>query len=158
MSETEPLAITAQAGPSLYHGTSVALSEAADRLGVSLSTVRRWLRAGELDGAHQQRTPNGLAWFVPVATIEQLKSAGRAHGTPPARQAAPSAGELDELRQRLHAQELELAALRALATERAQQIDELHSTMRTLAITAGSTTSTTATAEPRKRWWRKAAP
>ena len=43
----------------------VTMAEAAQRLGVSIDTVRRRLRRGELQGRHQP-TPQGFIWLVQV--------------------------------------------------------------------------------------------
>lgn len=45
--------------------------EAADRLQVSLSTVKRWLRNGQLEGLK----PGGKVWRIEEKTLEQFIAA-----------------------------------------------------------------------------------
>lgn len=144
---SEQPALPAKAGTA-EHGTLLSLRDAAARLSVSVATLRRWLRAGELDGAVQQRGAHGPEWFVPLATVESRLAGSRV--AKPA--TSSSASELAAAVELVHRLELELATVRALAAERAQQLDQLHATMRTLMLTAGSEPAS----EPqRKRWWRK---
>jgi len=42
----------------------VTIKEAADRLGVSVDTVRRRLKAGELEGRQEPQGANGYRWLV----------------------------------------------------------------------------------------------
>jgi hypothetical protein len=69
-------------------GTVVALDEAADRWEVSVSTLYRRARSGELPGAHKLPGAKGERWFVPVAAME---SAGYRRRVDPAPAAPPPA-------------------------------------------------------------------
>lgn len=53
-------------------GTNLTVSEAVERYEVSESTLKRRLRAGELDGADKQASPYGEEWVIPSATLGQL--------------------------------------------------------------------------------------
>ena len=61
----------------------VTMGEAAQRLGVSVDTIRRRLRRGELEGQHQP-TPQGFIWLIempnpalPVPKIPKARSLAR---------------------------------------------------------------------------------
>lgn len=47
---------------------------AASSLNVTPRTVRRWIAAGIVQGAHQVDTPSGPAWYLPLAAVEGLRS------------------------------------------------------------------------------------
>lgn len=53
---------------------SYSVKAAAAALGVEPRTVRRWIAAGQVEGAHQVQTPTGPAWTVPLAAVEALRS------------------------------------------------------------------------------------
>jgi excisionase family DNA binding protein len=74
-------------------GPSVALSEAAQALSVSTSTLRRWADAGRIRSV---RTAGGHRRF-PVAEIRRLNSEGRACGSPVVRAVALPAEPLPAL-------------------------------------------------------------
>lgn len=148
--QAEPLALTVKAG-NAGHGTMVPLPVVAERLACSLATVRRMVRAGQLEGAEQQTGDHGQQWFVPMATVESLLAARRARQAPAAiRATAPAAAmaeQVAELRERVTRLEAQNETLRTLADERAHQLEQLHLTMRT-ALTAGPE-------QPKRRRWRK---
>lgn len=106
------------------HGTTVSVKQAAERVGVHEQTLRRWLWAGKVDGAHLVPHGKGEQWRIPVATLEQL---GKQEAKPTATQA-----EADQLRQRVADLERQLELQRALADERRHELDRLHDTMRAL--------------------------
>ena len=127
-------------------GTVLTLREVADRLGVSLKTARRMVSRGDLPGAHQVPMSNGRGtqWVVPVSSVEQVQQKER---TTPSRQAADhSAEQIAQLQAEVAGLKQKAELLEALATERAQQLEQLHLTMR-LALTAGE--------QDTRRWWRK---
>ena len=53
----------------------VPMGEAAQRLGVSVDTIRRRLRKGELQGQHRP-TPQGFIWLVHVDQLSALAPTG----------------------------------------------------------------------------------
>jgi excisionase family DNA binding protein len=149
----EPAALPQQASAA-QHGTMLPLAEVAQRLGVSLATVRRMLKRDQLEGAELAPGATGQQWLVPLATVESHLASRRAVAadqqvsrTPPPAQVA--AVELEELRTRVASLEAQLATQRALADERAHALEQLHLTVR-LALNAG-------TQEPqaRRRWWQR---
>lgn len=60
----------------------VPLKEAAARLAVSVDTVRRRLRAGELQG-ERRKTPQGFIWEVAVPVREEPEPVAQAETAPP---------------------------------------------------------------------------
>ena len=117
-------------------GTVLTLREVADRLGVSLKTARRMVSRGDLPGAHQVPMSNGRGtqWVVPVSSVEQVQQKER---TTPSRQAADhSAEQIAQLQAEVAGLKQKAELLEALATERAQQLEQLHLTFR-LSLPAG---------------------
>lgn len=114
-----------RSGSNQEHGTTVSVKQAAERVGVHEQTLRRWLWAGKVDGAHLvPQGKKGEQWRIPVASLEQL---GKQEAKPTATQA-----EADQLRQRVADLEHQLELQRALADERRHELDRLHDTMRAL--------------------------
>jgi hypothetical protein len=130
------------------HGTVLTLPKAAERLGVSVATLRRWVKAGDLDGAHQRDGRYGVEWVIPLATIESrlVTNPQPTPAQPPA-----NAAEVEALRSEVARLTLALVKAETLAMERASQLDALHATTRTLMLT------TSATAEQPRRWWSRKA-
>ena len=141
-------------------GTALPLAEAADRLGVSVKTAYRKVRAGDYPGAYKVPGPSGDMWVVPVATIEQLLSKAN-----PRRQDNVQA---EALQARIQDLELQLATARTEAAERAMTIEQLQSSMR--ALTAATDTLTQAAEQQRetiamtqaalqvamsRKWWQR---
>ncbi len=90
----------------------VPLKEAAERLGVSLDTVKRRMKAGELVG-HRKPTAQGFVWHVEVPARSE------------AEEREPPAGALLELaisRERL-------AGMERLLEERAERVAELEASL-----------------------------
>jgi DNA invertase Pin-like site-specific DNA recombinase len=48
---------------------TLSISEASTRMGVSVSTLRRRLAKGQIEGAHKTVGPDGLEWRVPVSSL-----------------------------------------------------------------------------------------
>lgn len=78
--EGTPLELTSTTGEKFTPGTSdtsgttLAISEAARRMGVSVSTLRRRLTKGQIPGAHKAPGPDGLEWRVPVSALPDTPS------------------------------------------------------------------------------------
>lgn len=155
--ETQPLALTETAGSS-QHGTMLTLPAVAERLGVSIATVRRMLKAKKLEGAQLQRGPSGEQWTVPLATVESVlatrsKQAAQAPVTVQA--SAPAAAlseELVNLRRQVLELQRQLDTEQALARERLQELDRVHETFR-VALMAGPQQQAS-----KRRWWQRTNP
>ena len=131
MSDQQPLALPAGASTA-QQGTMLTLPAVAERLGVSLSTVRRLLKSGQLEGAELQPSPAGPTWCVPLATVESRLAAGKKQTTaaPLRIQASKPAeqvtAELVALRQQVQDLTVQLRVSEAVAHERGQELERLH--------------------------------
>jgi excisionase family DNA binding protein len=137
--------------PGADHGSTLTLAATAERLGVSVRTVRRMATTGKLAGAYLAPGKFGETWQIPVATVEQYV-AGAPASTPTGPPLGPAAREeLTELREKVQRLERDLELQRALADERRHQLEQLHMTMRML--TAGQS-QTAPEPNQRRRWWK----
>lgn len=141
-------------------GTVLPLTEVATRLGVSVKTAYRKVRAGAYAGAYKVPGPSGEQWVVPVSTVEQLLSRTVAK--------SQDTVQAEALQAKVHELEVQLAQARTEAQERASTIESLQSTMR--ALTAATDTLQQATEQQRqtieltraalqaavnRKWWQR---
>lgn len=156
----------------------LSLADAVTATGKSRNTLRRMLRAGEIEGAAQ--LPEGN-WAIPV---EGLLAAGL-HLHPSGRGDEPGPGqgserghgpgpdeELTRLRNELVEMRVELAAARTAADERAKALDDLRRALETNGLALRMLTPSTSGVAPvdgpapaprsdpaetprRPRWWRR---
>jgi hypothetical protein len=121
----------------------VTMGEAAQRLGISVDTIRRRLRRGELKG-HLQLTPQGFIWLFEVAERQGVGTdvghgpgkaplrLASAPGAPPAlrpigqRDAAPAANEAQALRELVEVLRRELESRNQQLDSKDRQIEQLH--------------------------------
>jgi hypothetical protein len=121
----------------------VTMGEAAHRIGVSVDTVRRRLRRGELQGRHQP-TPQGFIWLIEIPEQSGLGMASEAgmggRGSAPADAAAgpaitsastpadvaPSAGDVRTLRELMVVLRQEIDARDRQLETKDRQIEQLH--------------------------------
>jgi excisionase family DNA binding protein len=136
MTETpkEPLALPVGVDRLSDLGTLFTLREASERLGVSVKTVRRMITRGDLLGAHQvpMASGKGTQWVVPYSEIVKQENTVKAQAPAPDQ----SASELVALREQVAQLEKDRDLFQALATERGQQLEQLHLTFR-LSLPAG---------------------
>lgn len=146
--------------------THVDLKTAAELLGISLNTIRRKNKAGEIEGCELRPHLKGERWLVPLATIQaMLQGSETAYpmGNPMSTQVSNQAEtELAQLREQVGElkQQLELATLRAdsheqISIERLRVIG-----YQELAVQLAQRKVLeleTATAK-RRRWWQKSEP
>lgn len=136
MTETpkEPLALPVGVDRLSDLGTLYTLREASERLGVSVKTVRRMITRGDLLGAHQvpMASGKGTQWVVPYSEIVKQENTVKAQAPAPDQ----SASELVALREQVAQLEKDRDLFQALATERGQQLEQLHLTFR-LSLPAG---------------------
>ena len=130
----EPLALPVGVDRLSDLGTLYTLREASERLGVSVKTVRRMITRGDLLGAHQVPMANGKGtqWVVPYSEIVKQENTAKAQAPAPDQ----SASELIALREQVAQLEKDRDLFQALATERGQQLEQLHLTFR-LSLPAG---------------------
>ena len=130
MTETpkEPLALPVGVDRLSDLGTLYTLREASERLGVSVKTVRRMITRGDLLGAHQvpMASGKGTQWVVPYSEIVKQENTVKAQAPAPDQ----VTGELVALREQVAQLEKDRDLFQALATERGQQLEQLHLTFR----------------------------
>ena len=116
-------------------GTLLTLQEVAERLQVSVKTARRMVTAGKFLGAHQvpMQSGKGLQWVVPYSEVVKAENTPKPQATNASSKATE---ELTELRSQVQQLQARLDVQEALATERAQQLEQLHLTFR-LSLPAG---------------------
>jgi len=119
-------------------GTSVTISEASKRLGVSVSTLRRRLQKGEVAGAYKTGGPDGLEWRIPVTYLPEPSS------TPEVRS---DSVEVVELRSRLEVSE-------ALRLRAESEVDNLRRALSD-ALTKIPPAIAPPPPTPKKRWWSR---
>jgi len=108
---------------------SLTLTEAARAAGVSRSTVRRRLDAGDFPGAWREEE-RPYRWRVPVP---ELLAAGIDVQAPNRQEAQEPAGEtVEDLRAALAVERERRAAAEALAEERAARVEDLRASLRQL--------------------------
>jgi uncharacterized coiled-coil protein SlyX len=57
------------------------VGQAADRLGVTVDTIKRRLKRGEYPDAYREPTPQGFRWKIPTSNLDD--DTGTAPGSPP---------------------------------------------------------------------------
>ena len=162
MSNEQPLELGAGERTSTYvvgepdsSGTTLTISEAARRSGVSISTLRRRLAKGSIPGAHKAPGPDGEEWRIPVAALEGLSGESSKRTTSDDRE-----NELEELRRQLEnerrTRELAEALLdseRRGREDLARTVDVLRETIETLNRALPPAPSPTSTKSG--RWWKR---
>jgi hypothetical protein len=141
-------------------GTVLPLVEVATRLGISVKTAYRKVRAGGYPGAYKVPGPSGEQWVVPVATVEQLLS----KATPKSQDNV----QAEVLQAKVHELEVQLAQARTEAQERAHTIENLQSSMRALSTATDTLkqaadqqretialTQAALQAAINRRWWQR---
>jgi excisionase family DNA binding protein len=143
----EQLALPAGVTSTADLGTTYSLTAAASLLGVSVKTVQRMVKRGDLPGSHKAPMENGKGeqWRVPLSALYEHQNKTRAAAPAP----DPTITELQELRDKVAKLETELREQRSLADERRHELEQLHLTFRT-ALTAGSPGTSS-----QSRWWKR---
>ena len=110
----------------------VTMGEAAQRMGVSVDTVRRRLRRGELLGRHQP-TPQGFIWLVELPDQTGSQSgAGDVCAMPPAAHSGvpgdllPNEGDVHALRELVEVLRHEIDTRDKQMDSKDRQIEQLH--------------------------------
>jgi predicted DNA-binding transcriptional regulator YafY len=127
---TEPLALPAGVDRVSDLGTLLTLKQSAEMVGLSVKTVRRMIARGELLGAHQtpMSSGKGLQWVVPYSELIKHQNTTKAQAPAP----SETMTELLALREQVARLEAERNLLRALADERANSLEQLHTSFRAL--------------------------
>ena len=110
-------------------GSTVTISEAARRTGLSISTLRRRLTKGQVPGAHKADGPDGEEWRIPVVALDSIEP------TPKEKRARPEDDLVDELttlRKTLAATELRAALAEGLLDSERRAREDLSKTVEVL--------------------------
>jgi excisionase family DNA binding protein len=131
--QAEPLAIEAPKPPSGFRvgepdssGTTLTISEASRRTGVSVSTIRRRLKAGAIPGAYKTDGPDGEEWRIPVASLDGLASESSKRTT------SDDPEEVEELRRQVSDLRTRAEVAEALLDSERRGRDELAKTVEVL--------------------------
>lgn len=157
-----PAPLDADDAPEAMPRPELTITEAAQAVGKSRRTVRRWLDAGRLEGARMEDTPNGPVWRIPAAA---LAATGHQLYAPSGPDPEPDddddqADELDQLREerdqlrddrdewrrRAEVAEARAELLERIAAERAEHLADLRAVVAPLEA---------APQDRRPRWWQR---
>jgi hypothetical protein len=107
-------------------GDWVDLKTAADLLGVSMNTIRRRRKAGELPGSRLEPSEKGERWLVPRQVIDELRGVATQPGTQvdtqPGGDAAALRSQIADLQRQLQDREREAERERAAAAQIATEL------------------------------------
>ena len=130
------------------------ITEAAAAYGISVSTLRRRLKAGEIVGAAKVTGPKGQEYRVPPEALEALGYTAlesRAGVTVKAAKATLEAEQLlievKELRARDELRSVKLAMVEQERDLLSASLDDLRSALSSMQLAIG--------AAPKKRWWSR---
>lgn len=125
-------------------GTTVSISEASKRLGVSVSTLRRRLQRGDVPGAHKAGGPDGLEWRIPVTYLPDSTTSDTVTESP---------SESSRLRELESALEME----RALRQRAESEVESLRGLLSSALdkLPKALPESTSAETPSRRRFWRR---
>ena len=129
-------------------GDFAPLADVAAAYGVSVDTIRRRMRRGEIE-ARREATPSGFKWFVRMPSPEERPASNAAQDAP----RSPRTGETREHGALVLEGQAELVeALRSQLAVKDQQIRELHEILarqaQTLQLTAAAGSSVPADRGP----------
>jgi len=123
------------------------IKEAAQRLGVTETTIRRRIHDGHLH-AHQQERPQGFTWIVELDEDPDLPPHTVENNPTPHHHPDPASREVEEaLRDTIKRQDEAIEQLRTQLEARTREIQELH------VLVQQAQTALPAPKENR-RWWR----
>lgn len=130
----------------------VSLAEAAQRLGVSVDTIKRRLRRGELQGRQKPR-PQGYTWLIemPDCPAEGFNSPASSHAETPAASMVDleaATVEIVNMRAMLAMVQEQIAAQQAELEARRREVQELH------VLLQQAQKALPAPKEERRSWWQ----
>lgn len=133
------------------------LTDVAAAYGVSLDTIRRRMRKGELEGRREQ-TPQGFRWLAPLPAPEERQNASNAPEAPESHETASH--DVDVL---YHQHDELIETLRHELALRNREISRLHEVIASQAIalqhqTQALAASTSSKQEPQEPLEREPAP
>ena len=129
-------------------GTTLTKREAAERMGVSLSTLTRQLNKGLIPGAYKAPGPAGVEWRIPVASIFVIKP------YEPLTIKKQETTELAELRAEVESLRVRASVAEQLLERDRQEVDSLRQLL-TAALEKVPKALTTGETPTRRHWWSR---
>ena len=130
------------------------LSDASAAYGLSVSSLRRLLKAGKLIGASKVAGPKGSEYRIPGAALEALGYRPRQSQAGALLTASRASLETEQLSSRVRELEASLETERALRSSAEREAELLRANLEDLRV-ALSKLPPMLEAAPRSRWWRK---
>jgi len=126
----------------------VSMTEAAERLNLSVDTIRRRLTKGELKG-NKESTPQGYRWRIdipedPSSHPSKDPSSHPRNARADATEAEAAQDQVDGAELALAAQDARIASLESQLQAKDAQIDQLHHLLAQSALQAA----------PARPWWK----
>jgi predicted DNA-binding protein (UPF0251 family) len=129
-------------------GTTLTKREAAERMGVSVSTLTRQLNKGLIPGAYKAPGPAGVEWRIPIASIFVIKP------YEPLTIKKQETNELAELRAEVESLRVRASVAEQLLERDRQEVDSLRQLL-TAALEKVPKALTTGEAPTRRHWWSR---
>ena len=129
-------------------GTTLTKREAAERMGVSVSTLTRQLNKGLIPGAYKAPGPAGVEWRIPVASIFVIKP------YEPLIIKKPETNELAELRAEVESLRVRASVAEQLLERDRQEVDSLRQLL-TAALEIVPKALTTGETPTRRKWFKR---
>jgi len=129
-------------------GTTLTKREAAERMGVSVSTLTRQLNKGLIPGAYKAPGPAGVEWRIPVASIFVIKP------YEPLTIKKQETTELAELRAEVESLRVRASVAEQLLERDRQEVDSLRQLL-TAALEKVPKALTTGETPTRRHWWSR---
>jgi predicted DNA-binding protein (UPF0251 family) len=129
-------------------GTTLTKREAAERMGVSLSTLTRQLNKGLIPGAYKAPGPAGVEWRIPVSSIFVIKP------YEPLTIKKPETTELAELRAEVESLRVRASVAEQLLERDRQEVESLRQLL-TAALEKVPKALTTGETPTRRHWWSR---
>ena len=126
-------------------GTTLTKREAAERMGVSISTLTRQLNKGLVPGAYKAPGPAGVEWRVPVASISSSE---------PLTIKKQETNEIAELRAEVESLRVRASVAEQLLERDRQEVESLRQLL-TAALEKVHKALTTAETPTRRHWWNR---
>jgi predicted DNA-binding protein (UPF0251 family) len=129
-------------------GTTLTKREAAERMGVSISTLTRQLNKGLIPGAYKAPGPAGVEWRIPIASIFVIKP------YEPLIIKKPETNELAELRAEVESLRVRASVAEQLLERDRQEVDSLRQLL-TAALEKVPKALTTGETPTRRKWFKR---
>jgi hypothetical protein len=131
----------------------VTMAEAAQRMGVSVATVKRRVRRGELKGQREPR-PQGFTWMVEMPEVQEQFKTRTMTGTRTPTSTGTTDGSSTEVRRLEEMVSLLQSELEATRKESRQQLDIKDQQIQQLHILLQQAQAALPAPRDNRSWWR----